>query len=80
MQSTFVINFNCSQVSEEYEEEEEREKFNEELLAIKKRFSHPKIKRKWVSIAVTNIHFLLRSLESNFHETLLKAKTLSKLR
>jgi len=34
------------QVCEDYEDEE-REKFNEELLAIKKRFSHPKIKRKW---------------------------------
>jgi len=35
------------QVCEDYEEEE-RENFNEELTGIKKRFSHPKVKRKWV--------------------------------
>jgi len=34
------------QVCEDYEDEE-REKLNEELSAIKKRFSHPKVKRKW---------------------------------
>ena len=36
------------QVCEDYEDDE-REKFSEDLAGIKKRFSHTKVKRKWVS-------------------------------
>ena len=42
------------QVCEDYEEDE-REKYNEELFGIKRRFSHPKVKRKWVSIEYYHI-------------------------
>ena len=36
------------QVSEDYGEDE-RERLQEELSAVKRRFSHNKVKRKWVS-------------------------------
>ena len=48
------------QVCEDYEEDE-REKFSEELAAIKKRFSQTKDKRKWVSKVVFRQLFSLDS-------------------
>ena len=39
---------NPLQIFEDYSEEEQ-EKYKEELESIKKRFSHFKLKRKWVS-------------------------------
>ena len=43
-----VLIFFFSKVFEDYSEEEQ-EKYKEELDSIKKRFSHTKLKRKWVS-------------------------------
>ena len=50
------------QVCEDYEDEE-REKYNEELTGIKRRFSHPKVKRKWVSIVTS---YKTRKVEINW--------------
>ena len=43
-----ISNFLLLKVFEDYSEEEQ-DKYKEELESIKKRFSHTKVKRKWVS-------------------------------
>ena len=43
-----ISNFLILKVFEDYSEEE-KDKYKEELESIKKRFSHTKVKRKWVS-------------------------------